>query len=483
MLSLNLEAALRTQITMTSGLVLYGESLVAVVGGDVVPHGIHGLNRRFTMVKDACVLGLLSLPAEVEQKEGDALSWWKAHLRTQVRGDAFADTCTWVAFREIFYDRYFPASEQQRYEREYGSIYQLNRENSGEYMERFTRLASFVAVLARNMRYCMRVEFRISGIEMYIESEQGTRVLSIGVVRIGVMIRKRHDFGRQRSEVYMVGIGLWTARFRMTPVELKELKEQLQEMLENGFIRPSVSPWGAPIDLRDSGLSSASNERARIFLRNAFVRDGILWIHQRLRLSPNGETYYRQLHVTEVMMFSEAFFAGYYRRFVEGFSRLALPLTQLMRKGEKFVWTDEHNESFEELKRRLVSAPILTLPSGSGGFQIYSDASKKGLGCVLMQHGKVIAYASRQLKPYEVNYPTHDLELAAVVFALKIWRHYLYGEACDIFTDHKSLKYIFTQRELNIQYHPGKANVVADALSRKSGMIACFDSIILHDLV
>ncbi|GJU79475.1 putative reverse transcriptase domain-containing protein [Tanacetum coccineum] len=154
-------------------------------------------------------------------------------------------------------------------------------------------------------------------------------------------------------------------------------------------------------------------------------------------------------------------------------------VTELMRKG-KFVWTDERQESFEELKQRLVSAPILTLPSGSGGFQIYSDASKE------------------ELKPYEVNYPTHDLELAAVVFALKIWRHYLYGEACDIFTDHKSLKYIFTQRELNmrqrrwlellkdydtnIQYHPGKANVVADALSRKSGMIACFDSIILHDL-
>ncbi|GJS81546.1 putative nucleotidyltransferase, ribonuclease H [Tanacetum coccineum] len=173
-------------------------------------------------------------------------------------------------------------------------------------------------------------------------------------------------------------------------------------------------------------------------------------------------------------------------------------VTELKRKGEKFVWTEEREESFEELKWRLVSAPILTLPSGSGGFQIYSDASKKGLGCVLMQHGKVIAYASRQLKPYEVNYPTHDLELAAVVFALKIWRHYLYGEACDIFTDHKSLKYIFTQRELNmrqrrwlellkdydinIQYHLGKANVVADALSRKFGMIACFDSRILHDL-
>nr|GEY65635.1 putative reverse transcriptase domain-containing protein [Tanacetum cinerariifolium] len=126
----------------------------------------------------------------------------------------------------------------------------------------------------------------------------------------------------------------------------------------------------------------------------------------------------RPTSVTEVRSFLGL--AGYYRRFVEGFSRLALPLTQLMRKGEKFVWNEERDKSFEELKQRLVSAPVLTLPSGSGGFQIYSDASKKGLGCVLMQHGKVIAYASRQLKPYEVNYPTHDLELAAIVFALKI---------------------------------------------------------------
>ena len=131
-----------------------------------------------------------------------------------------------------------------------------------------------------------------------------------------------------------------------------------------------------------------------------------------------------------------------------------------------------------------MSAPILTISSGSGGFTIYSDASRKGLGCVLMQHGKVAAYASKQLKPCEQNYPTHDLELAAVVFALKNWRHYLYGEQCEIFTNHKSLKYLFTQKELNmrqrrwlellkdydltISYHPGKANVVADALSRKS---------------
>ena len=120
----------------------------------------------------------------------------------------------------------------------------------------------------------------------------------------------------------------------------------------------------------------------------------------------------------------------------------------------------------------------------SRGFVVYSAASRQGLGCVLMQHGKVVAYASRQLKPYEQNFSTHDLELVAVVFTLKIWRHYLYGETCEIYTDHKSLKYLFSQKELNMRqrmwiellkdydcsilYHPGKANVVVDTLSRKS---------------
>nr|GFB38168.1 hypothetical protein [Tanacetum cinerariifolium] len=143
---------------------------------------------------------------------------------------------------------------------------------------------------------------------------------------------------------------------------------------------------------------------------------------------------------------------------VEAITKWPRPTT--VTEGEKFVWMDEREESFAELKRRFVSAPILTLPSGSGGFQIYSDASKKGLGCVLMQHGKVIAYASRQLKPYEVNYPTHDLELAAVRRWLELLKDY----------------------DTNIQYHPGKANAVADALSRKSGMIACFNFRILHVL-
>ena len=139
--------------------------------------------------------------------------------------------------------------------------------------------------------------------------------------------------------------------------------------------------------------------------------------------------------------------AGYYRRFVNDFSRIARPMTSLMKKDCKFVWSDKCEEAFQTLKGRLTTAPVLTLPDGSDSYDVYSDASKNGLGCVLMQNGKVIAYASRQLKPYEANYPPHDLELAAIVFALKIWRHYLYGVKCRIFTDHKSLKYIFTQKD------------------------------------
>ncbi|GJW05463.1 putative reverse transcriptase domain-containing protein [Tanacetum coccineum] len=175
--------------------------------------------------------------------------------------------------------------------------------------------------------------------------------------------------------------------------------------------------------------------------------------------------------------------AGYYRRFIENFSKIAKPLTLLTQKNKAYVWGDKQDEAFRILKEKLCNAPVLALPDGPNDFVVYCDASKQGFGCVLMQRGKVIAYASRQLKTHEKNYTTHDLELGAVVFALKIWRHYLYGTKSVIYTDHKSLQYIFDQKDLNmrqrrwiellsdyeceIKYHPGKANVVADALSRK----------------
>ena len=187
-------------------------------------------------------------------------------------------------------------------------------------------------------------------------------------------------------------------------------------------------------------------------------------------------------NVTEVKSFFSL--VGYYRQFVKGFSVIASSLTKLLLKWVKFEWDDKCQSSFEQLNKILVEAPVLTQLTSGREYALYSDASKIGLGCVLMQDGKVMAYSSRQMKPHEKNYPTHDMKLAAVVLALKIWRHYLYGEKCRIITDHKSLKYLLIQKELNlrqcqwlelfkdydfiIDYHPGKANVVADALSRKT---------------
>ena len=175
---------------------------------------------------------------------------------------------------------------------------------------------------------------------------------------------------------------------------------------------------------------------------------------------------------------------GYYRRFIKDFSWLATPMTRLTQKGVKFEWDDLCEKTYQELKMRLTSVPIMIVPKQGQRYTVYCDASRDGLGCVLMQSERVIAYGSRQLKNHEQNYPTHDLKLASIVFALKVWSHYLYGEEFEVFSYHKSLKYIFTQRDLNMRqskwmeyledydftlhYHPGKENVVADVLSWKS---------------
>ncbi|GJS59542.1 putative reverse transcriptase domain-containing protein, partial [Tanacetum coccineum] len=184
---------------------------------------------------------------------------------------------------------------------------------------------------------------------------------------------------------------------------------------------------------------------------------------------------------TEVRQFLG--FVGYYRRFIEGFYLISKPLTKLTQKDKKYEWGKEDEEAFQTLKQKLCSAPILALPEGTKDFVVYCDASLKCYGAVLMQREKVTAYASRQLKTHKENYTTHDLELGAIVFSLRLWRHYLYGTKCVAFTDHKRLRYILNQKELNlrqrrwiellsdydceIRYHLGKANVVADALSQK----------------
>ncbi|GKE80721.1 putative reverse transcriptase domain-containing protein, partial [Tanacetum coccineum] len=194
----------------------------------------------------------------------------------------------------------------------------------------------------------------------------------------------------------------------------------------------------------------------------------------------------RQVHVDKLYAKFLKCLAGYYRRFIEGFFKIAKPMTKLTQKSVKFNWGKKEETAFQTLRQKLCSAPILALPGGSENFVVYCDASHKGLGAVLMQKEKVIAYASRQLKIHKKNYTTHDLELGAVVFALKMWRHYLYGTKCVVYTDHKSLQHILDQKELNmrqrrwlellsdydyeLRYHPGKANMVADALVMTIGL-------------
>ncbi|GJV21609.1 reverse transcriptase domain-containing protein [Tanacetum coccineum] len=347
--------------------------------------------------------------------------------------------------------------------------------------------------------------------------------------------------------------------YRLASLEMQELSVQLQELQDKGFIRPSHSPWGAPvlfvkkkdgsfrmcIDYRELNKITIKNRYplfriddlfdhlqgacyfSKIDLRSGYHQlrvhdDEILKIAFRTRyghfeftVMPFGLTnapavfmdlmnrvckphldkfvivfiddiliysktkkeHEVQLKLVLELLRKENFkieavknwkapttpwedrsflgLAGYYRRFIVNFSKIAKPLTLLTQKNQKYEWGGKEEEAFQTLKNNLCDAPILSLPDGIEDFVVYCDASNQALGCVLMQRGKVIAYTSRQLKIHEKNFTTHDLELGAVVFALKTWRHYL--RWIELFSDY----------ECEIRYHPGKANVVADELSRK----------------
>ncbi|GJQ92639.1 putative reverse transcriptase domain-containing protein [Tanacetum coccineum] len=329
------------------------------------------------------------------------------------------------------------------------------------------------------------------------------------------------------------------APYRLASSEMKELSNQLQKLSDKGFIRHSSSPWGAPvlffkkkdesfwmcIDYQELNKLTVKNHYpllriddlfdqlqgssvySKIDLRSGYhqlrVRDEDIpktafrtqYGHYEFQVMPFGLTNApanKKEHeehlkaILELLKKEELYakfskcLAGYYRRFIEGFSKIAKSMTKLTQKGLKFDWGDKAEAAFQLINQKLCSAPILSL---SKDFIVYCDASIKGLGAVLMQREKVNAYASCQLKIREKNYTTHDLELGAVVFALKIWRHYLYGTKCTVFTDHKSLQHILDQKQLNmrqrhwlellsdydceIRYYPGKANAMVDALSRK----------------
>jgi hypothetical protein len=192
-----------------------------------------------------------------------------------------------------------------------------------------------------------------------------------------------------------------------------------------------------------------------------------------------------ELEVANVCASSESFLelADYYWKFIPNFSKIAKPITELLKKSNKYVCSKNCDEAFQTLKKLLTTSPVLAQPNIAKSFDVYCDASGTRLGCVLMQEGRVISYFLWQLRCHEEHYTTHDLELAIVVMALRTWWHYLLRNVVDIYMNHKNLKYIFTQPDLNmkqrrwlelikdykleVHYHPGKANVVADALSHK----------------
>nr|GEZ68845.1 retrotransposon protein, putative, Ty3-gypsy subclass [Tanacetum cinerariifolium] len=324
------------------------------------------------------------------------------------------------------------------------------------------------------------------------------------------------------------------APYRLAPSEMKELSEQLQELSKKGFIRPISSPWGAPvlfIKKKDGSFRMCIDYRElnKLTVKNRYPLPKIDDLFDQLQGSSiyskiDLRSGYHQLRVREQDIPNTTFRTRYghyeFQVMLFGLTNAPAVFMDLMNQVckpylDKFmivfiddilIYSKNEKEHEEHLKailwllkeeklyakflkcefwipKKLCSAPILALPEGSEDFVVYCDASRKVLGAVLMQREKVIAYASRQLKVHERNYTTHDLELGSVVFALKIWRHYLYGTRCTVFTDHKSLQHILDQKDLNmrqrrwlkllsdydcdIRYHPGKANVVADALSRK----------------
>nr|GEZ93925.1 transposon Ty3-G Gag-Pol polyprotein [Tanacetum cinerariifolium] len=248
-----------------------------------------------------------------------------------------------------------------------------------------------------------------------------------------------------RIELIPRAVSVAKSPYHLAPSELEELSRQLKELQDKGFIRPSSSPWGEPVlfvKKKDGSFRMCIDYRElnKLTVKNRYLLPRIDDLFNQLQGSQffskiDLRSGYHQLRVHEDDIPKTAFrtrcghfeftvmpfgLAGYYRRFIENISKVAKSLTILTQKCKTFDWGEEQKLTFQTLKDKLCNPPVLALPEGTEDFVVYCDASGIGLGCVLMQRGKVIACASRQLKIYEKNYTTHDLELDTVVFALKI---------------------------------------------------------------
>nr|GEY46138.1 putative reverse transcriptase domain-containing protein [Tanacetum cinerariifolium] len=398
-------------------------------------------------------------------------------------------------------------------------------------------------------------ESRLTVISCSKAQEYMAKGCQIFLSQISAKKEEDRSEGKQLEDIDLIPGATPIARapYRLAQSKMKELSEQLQELYDKGFIRPSSSPWGASVlfvKKKDGSFKMCIDYRElnKLTVKNRYP---LQWIDDLFDQLQGSSVYskidlrsgYHQLRVREQDVLKTAFRTRYGHFefqvmpfgltnapavFMDLMNRVCKPylnkfvivfiddiliyskdekehkehlkvILELLKKeklyakfskrkfwipkkGIKFDWGEKEENAFQLIKQKLCSAPILALPKGSKDFVVYCDASHKGVGAVLIQREKVIAYAFRKLKVHEQNYTTYDLELGSVVFALKIWRHYLYGTKCTVFTNHKSLQHILDQKELNIRqrrwlellsdydcdirYHPGKANVVADALSQ-----------------
>ncbi|GJR04685.1 putative reverse transcriptase domain-containing protein [Tanacetum coccineum] len=427
---------------------------------------------------------------------GNALTWWNSHVR--IVGNDITYAMTWTELKKKITDKYCPMTEIKKLKVElmfpeesdkiekyvsglpdmiYGSVVASKPKT----MQEATEMAIKGLLRRNNMGdpnpYAQNAIITTM-VYVLLNATNATKLaillVTVGVREMPIMLTIRgalvfHEdlpgLPPSRQVEFQIDLvpgaaPVARAPYRLAPSEMKELSEQLKELSDKGFIRPSSSPWGASVlfvKKKDGSFWICIDYRElnKLMVKNLYPLPRIDELFDYLQ----GSSVYSKIDLSQGIHVDPAK--------IESIKYWASPKSPT--KIHQFLG--------------LVGAPILALPEGNKDFIVYCDASIKGLGAVLMQREKVIAYASRQLKIHEKNYTTHDLELRAVVFYLKLWRHYLYGTKCTVFTDHKSLQHILNQKELNmrqrrwlellrnydykIRYHLRKANVVADALSRK----------------
>nr|GEV21799.1 putative reverse transcriptase domain-containing protein [Tanacetum cinerariifolium] len=384
--------------------------------------------------------------------QGSALTWWNSHMRAVGQDVAYA--MPWAALKRMITNKYCPR-EMGSFDVIIGMDWLVKYHIVIVYDEKLVRVPFGDEILIfhgdgsnnghesrLNIISCTKTQrYLLKGCPIFLahvttkEAEDKLKEKRLEDVfpedLSGIPPTRQVEF---QIDLVPSAAPVARAPYRLAPSEMKELSDQLKELADKGFIRPSSSPWGAPVlfvKKKDGSFWMCIDYRElnKLTVKNRYPLSRIDDLFDQLQ----GSSVYSKIDLRS------------------GYHQLRVREEDIQKTG--FRTRYGHYEF-----QKLYSAPILALPEGSEDFVVYCDASIKGLGAVLMQREKVIAYGSRQLKVHEKNYTTHDLELGAVVFALKIWRHYLYRTKCtELLSDY----------DHEIRYHPRKVNVVADALSRK----------------